>query len=232
MARSDPSTIDAMVIPHLLSPSLAKDLLDLIRSEISTSVTPELHWGGNPARNYWPSCLIHATLLGRAFALLFDIDAVAKAEGHQEGRTVEEQREEVWKSVSDVFIKAVFSGSEPEPGSRLAMGVLMLTCGKTISEAMGLRGTGKRWMWYDDNIEQPEEEWDWEELKQALMDTEKLPRNHTDPTVLEKELKITGGPVPEYVPQEVLNILDRARSHVKEGKGDLTSQEIVQLQLL
>lgn len=73
-------SIDNLVLNHLqrvssrpnrASPSLAKHLSGLHAGEISRRVTPQIPWGGDPS---WPkaeygSCLVHATLVGRPFAL-------------------------------------------------------------------------------------------------------------------------------------------------------------------
>ena len=139
-----------------------------------------------------------------------------------------EQRRRLWSIISSTFIKALFSGPDPAPLARYCTGILVLTCGHALSHTECLIGKGKNWVWYSDIIDQLEEVWTWSDLEQAIMQTSRLPRDTFDVSALLKsqaDWKTTGD-VPEYVPQEVLHVLDVARAHVQDGARDLNSGEI------
>ena len=139
-----------------------------------------------------------------------------------------EQRRLLWSIISSTFIKALFSGHDPEPLARYCTGILVLTCGHALSQTKRLIGKGKHWTWWSDAIGQLEEFWTWSDLEQAIMQTKHLPRDTFDvPALMESEADwATTGDVPEYVPKEVLHVLDEARAHVQDGARDLNSVEI------
>lgn len=138
------------------------------------------------------------------------------------------QRRRLWSIISSTFIKALFSGTDPEPLARYSIGILVLTCGQALSRTRRLIGKGTHWTWFWDEVDNLEEFWTWPHLKQAIMKTEDLPRDTWNvPALMESDPQWgTMNESPEYVSKEVLHILDAARGHLQKGAKDLNSKEI------
>ena len=139
------------------------------------------------------------------------------------------QRRLLWSIISSTFIKALFSGADPEPLSRYCAGILILTCGHALSRTRHLIGKGKHWIWWCDEIEHLDHFWTWPDLVQAINQTDQLPRNTWDVAQLMglDPKWATAGQSREYVPQDVLDVLDKAREHLWKGAMDHSSEEIV-----
>lgn len=269
-ARSNPSAIDSLLSSRLRSATLPTELANLIEGQISLAMTPSLYGTGSPHRPpwYYATCLVHATLLGRAYALLSTptrppkdlsnlkdfpfplLPAELRLQIYEHYLEDLEQREKYWKVMTTVFIKALWSGCDPEEGSRYITGILLLTCGNALAPTPNLQGRGKGWVWWDDRISEPENVWSWEDLKQAVMNTEKLPRGNTNIIALRerwervheeyyKRIQETGttddffeehrnwDEQAEYVSAQVLEVLDVAREHLRAGERDWTPAEIM-----
>lgn len=257
-AHSDPNSIDDLLIPNLLDASLPQALAFLIQGTITQGVTPPLYWGGDPrvSRSNYINTIVHATMIGRAFSLLStsapapagktDDDVVAAAASllptelklkiYAEYQRYQQQRRRFWwHGLTPVFIKALMSGSDPEPPARVAAAILFLTCWTSIKAARPpVKGTGTDYVWWSGTF--TDEEWGLEDLERALKETKQLPRENWNVSVLEAKLNEENQGVPEYVPLECLEMLDAARKHVAEGgtewpKRDYTSAEVVKMAL-
>ncbi|KAI9740394.1 MAG: hypothetical protein M1834_004974 [Cirrosporium novae-zelandiae] len=234
-AHANPSTIDSLLPVILASSTLAKRLSTYIDDQVTLSVTPELYWGGDPTRppSYYVSCLVHATLIGRAYALL---NPDNRNQYGIQDEVAEKQRSELWKVMSLIFIKAFWSGAYPEVGSRYAAAVFILTCGHALASTPNLQGKSKDWYVWSDEIREPEKLWSWEDLKNTVLATKKLPQDQWDVEKLKDRYiprtlpdgKVIND-VPEYIPKEVLEVLRHARDHLWSGSGDLSSAEVAQL---
>jgi len=142
-----------------------------------------------------------------------------------ENTKLENQCRQLGRAVALVFIKAFFSGSDPEVGAWFAGAILIATCSAEL-ELGQYEGRGKRWVWYNDRLHDPDVAWNWKDLFKAVLDTTNLPRNHTN--AYELGARVQGGErafqIP-YVSAEVVRALDLAREHVSRplltfGEGE------------
>jgi len=123
-------------------------------------------WGGDPS---WPkskyrSCFVHATLLGRAYALshIPSQDDPTKTLGYE--------IDALWKIIHDIIIEGLFT-FEPEIGARYAVGIFILTCSKEMEGTRGfdgMKGKGKNRIWYGPGFADPDTEWGWKEVRAAV----------------------------------------------------------------
>ncbi|KAJ7642848.1 hypothetical protein B0H17DRAFT_1148745 [Mycena rosella] len=259
-AHSNPRSIDELLIPNLLDASLPSALAYLIDGTITGNVTPPLYWGGDPrvSRTDMLNCMVHATMIGRAFSLLStsapapagktvdDVIAAAtsllptelRLQIHAEYRVYQQQRRRIWQhGLTPIFIKALMSGSDPAPAARFAAAILFLTCWTSIKAARPpVKGNGTDYVWYFGTF--TDQEWGLEDLESALQETKALPRENWDYKALEAKIKdgkdFQG--IPEYIPLECIEMLDAARKHVAEGgtewpQRDYTSDEVVTMAL-
>ncbi|KAJ6610475.1 hypothetical protein B0H10DRAFT_2224967 [Mycena sp. CBHHK59/15] len=224
VAHLDPASIDQLLPPHLLDTTLPSALASLIDEIITQGVTPPLMWGGDPSvsRNGYVNCIVHATMIGRAFSFLMenrDGEEAAAA-----GACINNNGEDFGNADVPVFIKALMSGSDPAPASRFAAAILFLTCSASMQAARPpLRGRGIEYDWMSGNFK--DETWSMWDLKAALDNTAALPRENWN-------LRIEGSRrYSEYVPLECIKMLDAARKHVESGERDMTSAEVVKLAL-
>ncbi|KAJ6601301.1 hypothetical protein DFH09DRAFT_1127384 [Mycena vulgaris] len=259
-AHSDPRSIDELLIPKLLDASLPSALAYLIQGAVTGNVTPPLYWGGDPRvpRTDMLNCMVHATMIGRAFSLLStsapapagktDDDVVSaasllptelKLKIYAEYQLYQQQRRRIWQhGLTPVFIKAIMSGPDPAPAARFAAAILFLTCWTSIKAARPpVKGTGTEYVWYYGTFS--DEEWSLDDLEGALNETKQLPRENWDYQALQAKINDKGKEfqgVPEYVPFEYVEMLDAARKHVAEGgtewpQRDYTSGEVVTIAL-
>jgi len=115
-----------------------------------------------------------------------------------------------------------------EPGAHYVSAMIIIACGKALSETRKLQGHGRSWVWYDDAVRDKEYVWDWSKIKEALLETRKLPRNNTDfKTVLARwDHSKWNNPEYMYVSKEILDVLDEAREHVTSGADDWTAAKM------
>ncbi|KAF2267342.1 hypothetical protein CC78DRAFT_577300 [Lojkania enalia] len=268
-ARLRPSSIDSFLRPYLYSHSFPEELEVYMQHYTSTCVTPGLHGVEAPHRPQWyyANCLIHGMLLGRAYSLLSTpvrppqnlsnpsdfpfskLPAELRLQIYSYYKEDLAQRQRYWEIMTRIFIKALWSGRDPEEGSRYITGIILLTCGHALSSsARLLRGYGKHWIWYDDRLAAPEHAWGWPELRDAIMATADLPRMNNDITGLrtrwekiwqewDAHREITGQTLfssdpqqrnsLEYVSKNVLHVLDLTREHLRTDERDWTPPEIV-----
>ncbi|CAK5280406.1 unnamed protein product [Mycena citricolor] len=249
-AHHNPHDIDALLLPELLDTNLAPALGFMIHDVVTQSVTPPLYWGGDPVvpMTAYINCAVHATMIGRTFSLLSSStpSADGKTEDeilaaaselppelklliHAEFMTYQRQRRRLWQhAVSPVFVKALLSGREAEPGSLFAAAIIVLGCWHTIvSASPPVKGRGKDFVWYDGTFN--DVSWGPHDLERALHQTSHLPTNNWDVAALKANERNWGSLPPEYVPLECIKVLDRARLHANTGGPDLTSAEIIDL---
>ncbi|KAF7307501.1 hypothetical protein MIND_00544600 [Mycena indigotica] len=262
-AHQKPQEIDELLNPHLLDPALPAALAFMIHDLTTNNVTPPLYWGGEPAvsLNKYLTCMVHATMIGRAFALLStsspapgektedDILAAAAAlpmelrlriyfTHYSEFRT---QCRRLWQqALTPVFVKALMSGSDPAPASRFAAAILVLTCWTTLESARPpIQGRGTDYVWFNGSYST--ELWDLDRLKDGILATSKLPRENWDVSFLQADINSQSGEgrrivIPEYIPLECITMLDAAREHIYNGGiewplRDYNSDEVVKLVL-
>ena len=239
-AYRDPRSIERILGEELLVPDLALRLGREAEDLVSETITPSIK-GAPPTRTatFFASCFIMGTLLGQAYRLLAvpshgDLDltdamVLPLARLPQELRDqiygyyleVEQQRARVWDAIQVIYMKALIDGLDPEPGGHYVAAMITLSCGKALSQTPNLQGRGRRWLWYSERCAEPHHVWDWTELKEALLETSKLPRNNTDyKQVLDRYDYKTATLDDQYVSKENLDALDAARAHVIEGADD------------
>jgi hypothetical protein len=251
------TTIDSFVFTHLLRPSFPSFLNSLVATEVKRCVTPPLFWGGDPSYSpgKYEELFKAAMYIGRAYALLsapleyskldlqdekafpfrkLPVELRLQIYEHFEVR--HNARETIWSQViNPVFTKAFLSGRDPEPAARYIAGLIVLSCGYSLSQTPNLTGKGVKWSWMDDTMDE-DATWDWSDLYAAVMKTENLSR---DCTVWEECQRRIEGSQPEgratdheYVPAEVLDVLDAARYTLKADMRDLRVEDILELLLV
>ncbi|ORX92792.1 hypothetical protein BCR34DRAFT_580893 [Clohesyomyces aquaticus] len=265
-ARSQPSKIDSLLRPFLSSQTFPQELELMMNDYVNTSATPGLHGDTSPHRPQWyyANSLLYGMLLGRAFTLLSTptrpprslsdaenfpfkkLPAELRFQIYEYYKEDLAQRQGYWDVMTRIFVKALWSGPQPEEGSRYAAGVLLLSCGHALSLAAPLlRGRGRRWMWWDGEIKDPGYIWGWEELYSVVMKTANLPRGNTDINELRKRWEeaqqdgFFSSWVPgqvrdvealtkryEYVSKQVLEVMDLAREHLQADERDWTPPEM------
>nr|GAT58626.1 predicted protein [Mycena chlorophos] len=259
-AHQTPQDIDQLLVPHLLDPALPAALAYMMQGTITQRVTPPLYWGGEPIvpQNSYLTCMVHATMIGRAFSLLSKptpppedktVDDIAEAAAQLPTELkllvyafyipIQEQRRALWRhGLTPVLIIALMSGPDPEPPSRLAAAILVLACWTAIASARPkIVGRGSDYVWYFSSY--TDEQWGLEQLKHSILETKKLPRENWDAGALAAKYKSQttthkeGEVIPssEYVPLECITMLDAAREHVHWATEDLTSTEVVDMTL-
>ncbi|KAF2242267.1 hypothetical protein BU26DRAFT_157768 [Trematosphaeria pertusa] len=250
-SRHAPKNTDALLRPYLYSSTLPTELEHSMKEYVSTIITPGFYGGGIRSRPRWfyANCAVFGMLLGRAFALLgtptrpprslddsgdfpfTKLPAELRLQIYAYYKEDLAQRQRYWEVMTRVFIKALWSGSEPEEGSRYVTGIIMLSCGHAMSLcAPLLRGRGSRYVWWDDCIKDLDHTWGWSELQDAVFGTKDLPRHNTDTLELYKYAVEVGETAwrnnLEYVSKEVLDVLDLAREHLQADERDWTPPEI------
>lgn len=264
-ARRHPAKIDNLLKPYLHSDTFPDELEHYIHDYVSTCGTPALFgdWSPDRPRWYYANCLIHGMLLGRAFSLLStptrpprslssisdfpfpQLPAELRLQIYEYYKEDLAQRQRYWDVMTRIFIKALWSGRDPEEGARYTSGIIMLASGNALSSAAPLlRGHGDRWVWWHDEIKTPEHTWGWEELHSAVMATADLPRSNTNIKQLRKRWEIVrvkchdlNDPSQrenynlwqqgsEYVSSHVLQALDLAREHLRSDERDWTAPEL------
>ncbi|KAF2116995.1 hypothetical protein BDV96DRAFT_571384 [Lophiotrema nucula] len=273
-ARTEPSKIDTLLQPYLHNHAFPKAIEQHMRDYVNICVTPGLYGDQAPDRPNWyyANCLVHGMLLGRAYSLLstpmrppkslsnpidfpfIKLPAELRLLIYEYYKEDQAQRQRYWDVMTRVFLKALWSGRDPEEGSRYITGVILLAGGHALSTAAPLlRGYGKRWIWWDDRIAVPEHSWGWQELRQAIMATSSLPRSNTNIRRLrnswervrsdwDTQADIAGNRLEdrermrqeqdiwckssEYVSTDVLQILDLAREHLRTDERDWTPPEL------
>lgn len=251
-ARRAPNDIDAHLRPYLFSHQLPAELETLMKEYVSTLATPGFYDGGLRSRPRWfyANCAVFAMLLGRAFTLLSTpvrpppsldsprdfpfakLPMELRLMIYEQYKADLTQRQRYWDVMTRIFVKALWSGRDPEEGSRFVTGIIMLTSGHAMSQCAGLlRGRGARYVWWDDSIRDLDHVWTFRDLRAALLETKELPRDNSDYThVCMTECSSTTNPyerMTDYVSREVLEVLDLAREHVEASERDRTPPEIV-----
>ncbi|KAF2676200.1 hypothetical protein K458DRAFT_193078 [Lentithecium fluviatile CBS 122367] len=254
LQRPNPTTNDAS---PLSSQTLPTSLEASMKAYTTTLTTPGVHGGGIRSRPRWfyANCAVYGTLLGRAFTLLSTPSRPPKSLALPDfpfARLPAElrlhiyayykhdllQRCRYWAIMTRVFIKALWSGREPEEGACYTTGIIMLTAGHAMSlVASQLRGRGTRYIWWDDSFADAEHTWGWDELSAAIYATRDRPRNLTD--ITRKHMydpsRLEFPPVEgyrgvrerlEYVSRQVLEVYDLAREHLRADERDWTPPEI------
>ncbi|KAF2194157.1 hypothetical protein K469DRAFT_689199 [Zopfia rhizophila CBS 207.26] len=245
-ARAQPSRIDSLIRPHLYSHHFPRELETYITDYVSIVITPGLYGDEAPHRPLWyyANCLVHGAILGRAYSLLCTpvrppkslsnlsdfpfskLPAELRLQIYGYYKEDIAQRKRFWDVMTLVFIKALWSGRDPEEGSRYITGILMLTCGHALtSDSAPPRGRGARWIWWDDRIAEPEYTWGWQELRDAIMATSRLPRGNTDIKELRKRWEETRHELFEHNWNHE-ELLDMAREHLRTDERDWTPPEI------
>ncbi|KAJ4299063.1 hypothetical protein N0V90_004307 [Kalmusia sp. IMI 367209] len=235
-ARRAPQDIDAHLQPYLYSHTFPTELERLMKKYVSTMATPGLQDGALRSRPRWfyANCAVFGMLLGRAFARLSTPVRPPKSldvphdfpfsklpaelrliifEYYKEDLA---QRQRYWAVMTRMFVKALWSGRDPEEGARFTAGIVMLTSGHAMSScAPLLQGRGARYVWWEDAIKELDHVWTFHDLRSALLATKRLPRNNTDFLhVFMTDPSSTTNPydrLSDYVSNEVLEALDLAR---------------------
>ncbi|KAL9116038.1 MAG: hypothetical protein Q9227_000406 [Pyrenula ochraceoflavens] len=212
-------------------PCLASHLLYELYDYIRRGVTPELQWDGDPSRPplYYQAALLYSTLLGRAYAITQEKLAEYPSKKSAPG-TLCKHSEQLWWVMSYTFILAFFSGPDPEPGARYCAAILLLCAGNAMEKA-AVKSKGKNVSpWYPGYAD-PEEKWDWWDLKRAAMETKELPKDQTDPAVLAKKYRLCGQKQWfEFVSREELDALEKAREKLGDMElRDATSGEVMEM---
>lgn len=268
-ALAQPHDLESLLTSQLYDPELPKSLKGLLDDMTNRCGTPEMpNCPRDPGRpsNYYRVCLVTATLLGRAFALVngpnVSTSTASEALSHAARLPVElrdqihaehlkrlAQRERLWKVIEDIFGKAYFSPHcEPEPGARYAAGVVLLTAGEGLRTWPYLDGHGKHWipwMCHFAKDEGREERWTMSEVLRLVEETEKWPRDRTDGfdcwrkldawELTDEDEALGRKSVFDvldsfwHYPQELLDLYDVVRVHLKEQRRDLTSKEVMEL---
>jgi hypothetical protein len=105
--------------------------------------------------------------------------------------------------------------------STYAAGIPIMTCSETLEMNGTVDGKGE-WIWYSNIMQEPEVSWNWEDFKQAMMETESLPRDKTNWVYTEAQRQSIKPNI--YVPEEVLNVFDKAREHLRDNHPALDSE--------
>ena len=116
-------------------------------------------------------------------------------------------RPHLWREVEDTFVKGLFSNPDPELGVFVVLSALLLGAGAEIREYLsqeGSRGKGGEWLWYNDERTDPDREWNWSDVVEAL-------RGLPDPEISQR--------IPDYVKGS----FEKAQLHVGDGSGELKS---------
>ena len=262
-ARTTPSAIDTLLqhtdpsyshASYLSSSRLPADLEHYICEYSTTLVTPDTQGIGIRTRPRWfyANCAVFGMLLGRAFALLstpvrgpksldsatdfpfIKLPAELRIQIYEYYREDLVQRQRYWDVMTRIFIKALWSGPEPEEGARYITGMIVLTCGHSMSLVTPeLVGHGSRYIWWDDTIKDLQHTWTFSDLRAAVFATRDLPRTNTDwRATVKRQLQAsastlgTTGNDNEFVSREVLEVYDLAREHLRGGERDWTPPEI------
>lgn len=236
-SRKSPKSIDALLRPQLSSAELPSQLSALIKDYVSTQTTPAASRDGIPSRPRWyyANCAIFGMLFGRAFTLLSTptrppktlsdpahfpfskLPAELRLQIYEHYKEDLARRQVLWNVMCDVFLKGLWSGGDAEEGARYVTGIIMLTSGHAMSLAAPLlRGRGRRYLWWEDRVAGLEHTWGWDQLRQAIFDTQGLPRDLYD----------SPAPNTMYVSREVLEAFDLAREHLRTDERDWTPPEI------
>lgn len=251
-ARRKPHLIDSLLRPRLYSPDLPDELETLMKEHVSTMATPGVSQGTLRSRPRWfyANCTIFGLLLGRAFALLSTptrppsslrsladfpfprLPLELRLIIYEHYKRDLAQRERYWAVMTHLFVKGLWSGADAEEGARFTTGVVMLASGHAMSRcARHLQGRGTHYVWWSESIAGMEHVWSFWNLRQALLDTKKLPRDNSDYskvfTAEDPDSRDHHARMTTYVSREVLSVLDWAREHVEASERDCVPQEIV-----
>lgn len=251
-AQAQPSDLEVLLKPILYTPDLKGRLAELVDDFTNRGGTPEIPgWPRDPGRplNYYRTCLINATAVGRGFSLLCagavpepkasatldhagSLPSELLLEIHENYLHNLEQRTRIWDLVSDILAKGLFSSIEPEPGARYAAGIILLTAGRAIKGWQCLDAKVKDWVPWMGHYHQSNATWRWKDMVEALMQTEQLPRQNTHGGQCFRRIQEVEDPFDakyRHVSAELLGVLDLAREHIREGRQDLTSKEVMAL---
>ncbi|KAK5000291.1 hypothetical protein LTR66_000823 [Elasticomyces elasticus] len=255
-ALARPSELENVLRPILYDPELPAKLskfMDMFTNRMSTPEIPYHTYDPGRPSNYFRVCLVYATLIGRAYALTVN----CWSDDHESSEALDRagalppelrisvheaylhhlaRREPFWRLIADILAKALFSTIEPEPGARYAAGIILLTAGQAIKATPFLDAHGKEWIPWISEYDSADVRWTWREVEDALVKTADLPRNNTNSSdCFERALHYEGPGIVEenlhdsmYISHEMLDVLDAARAHIKEGRDDLSSAEVME----
>lgn len=170
----------------IVSERLSHTLYERLWCHTSRAVTPDEDVDKDIPNTYYIDTSILATVLARAFS------------------TQTTFRVSLWREIEDVFVKGLFSGSDQEPGTFIALAAILLGAGAEIRAYLqdGNMGHGRNWVWYDDMSD--EQVWGWNDIVSSL----------------QKE------PEPGFasrLPGFVKTSFELCKQHVGEGNGEMKS---------
>ncbi|KAJ6554565.1 hypothetical protein B0H19DRAFT_1154054 [Mycena capillaripes] len=257
-ANQDPSAIDALLVPHLLDPDLPAALAFMLEGLTHQTVTPPHLWGGDPTvpRNVYITSFVHATVLGRAFALLnTPVPAPARSTAdtvfaaadllpdplkqriYAHYKLYDIQRRRLWSlGLAPLFSKGLLSGPDPAPAARFYAAILILACWRALAAALPpVRSVCGEFFWYHRTFKDGPA-CGLEELASELEKTAALPRENWNVGTINEKTKHgqVEGESLEYVPVECFHMLSAARAHVAAAENesehrDYTSAELNKL---
>lgn len=224
-AQCEPYNLDRLLPPVLASPQLPECLYDMILHRTSRHILCDIC---NATHSYsehdFRAYLVHSTLLGRAYALTAPSRLSSSAEDqtlHAFARLPVELRsqiceqhsidynhhKELYTAILGICARAALLGHREYPVLYAAC-ILILTCGNAVSNTPDhvlnrekRRYTGTKYQ-------------HWDQFRRCIV--EKLGQSETYRQ-------------DEYVPQEVKDIVALVKTHITEGRSDLTSKEVTDL---
>ncbi|KAF2437159.1 hypothetical protein EJ08DRAFT_14873 [Tothia fuscella] len=249
------STIDPFLRAQVGGPTLPSLLYEIVEEDIERAVTPEECWKGDPSDPPEKSAewLKLALYIGKAYALatgtknhgqvdladetafpFLKLPVELRLQVYDEYIKLHTISKRIFSElIQPIFIRAFFSeDSTPVLAARYIAAIILLTCASSLRNIPNLQGRGMGWHWMCHEIDE-ERMWGWKEIYDAVMSSEKFPRDSTDWKEVEERfwrLREEGEDVRHirYIPQEVLDVLDLLRERVRNGEGDMSVEEVVE----
>ncbi|KAI9717208.1 MAG: hypothetical protein M1828_007401 [Chrysothrix sp. TS-e1954] len=250
-AQNDPTQIDRFAASVVHESYFDPSIRDLVEEQTVRGGTPEIpNWPRDPGRpsNYYRVALCHATLLGRAFAILVSpprskVDQAFWDKLHNLPVELQDEIYAMYKVdliqayrlgrlIYEVFSNALMSAIEPEPAARYTAGILILTCSHALTKLSDLRGKGKDYVPWNGDYAEPDAIFTFEDVRQAIFETEKLPRDNTDGIECFHRAWEHGDYFEHptdfhHISQETLDVYDCAREHLNGSREDWTSEQVM-----
>ena len=177
----------------LLAEHLGVQLFHELWNPTCRMYTPHPELDENKGRDYYRSAFVYSALLARAFSLQPSF------------------RQRLWRTVEEVLIKGIFSGTMQEPGNFLVTSVVLYGAGSGVKAQN--RGKGKDWYQYTDTLNEPDATWGWFDIVSTLMDVESLIEPGFD----------------RPLPEKVLTAFKGLREYIGDGRAelkDMSSKEL------